>query len=102
MVLQLLSRTLLAGTLGSPRLQTCCSQQDVAPWDTRRLFQTAPKPVALHCFHPAQPAWFPLLCPALPCPITFPLDLAPSFWPEQSFPAGWCCGVGSAVTLKVQ
>lgn len=62
-VLQVSSRTLLEGR-DAPRPQTCCSQQDVTPWDTWHLFQTAPKPASLHCFHPAQPAPFPLLCSA--------------------------------------
>lgn len=104
MVLQPPSRTLLEGTWDPPRPQTCCSQQDVAPWDTwvGHVFQTAPKPAALHPFHPAQPAWFPLLCSALPCPITSQVHLASSFWPEHSFPSGWCCGVVSAMTLLAQ
>lgn len=100
MVLQLSRRTLLEGTLGSPRPQTRCSQQDVAAWDTWRLLQTAPEPVALHRFHPAQPASLP--CSALACPLHhIPVRLGLIISARAEFPFGWCCGVASALSVLV-
>lgn len=78
MVLQLLSRTLLEGTSGSPQTPDMLQSAGCRTLGHVVLFQTAPEPAALHRFHPAQPAWFPL-----PCPITSQLDLASSPWLGQ-------------------